>query len=84
MPPITSGLVGYYHAGSFNATNNRWNDDSGAGNHATITRGTTATTGTETRAGSTISYVYGAQTDGIRFPQNFNSSNLYTLFHVTR
>ncbi len=62
--PVTNGLVGYYNAESWSGT--QWTDLSGAGNHATVWKGTMslAATGINGEA-----YLYGGQDSGMTFPQ---------------
>jgi len=84
LPPITSGLVGYYPASSFTGT--AWNDVSGNGNHAVAIKGAP---GVQTQAANvagnalSIQTVYGSPSDGIQWPTAILPST-YTLFHVSR
>ena len=74
----TSGLVGRYDGSSWNST--QWTDLSGAGNHATIVRGSVKVSETGFRGKP---YIYGTTSDGIRFPAAILPAT-YTLFHVTK
>lgn len=79
--------MGYYSAATLDTrvTPNLWRDGSGANNHVSISRGPgSVSVGTDTRGGKAFSYVKGTTADGVKFPQVFNTTNNYTLFHVTR
>ncbi len=73
-----SGLVGRYDGSSWNST--QWTDLSGAGNHATIVRGSVKVSEAGFRG---TPYIYGTTEDGIRFPAAILPAT-YTLFHVTK
>lgn len=73
-----SGLVGRYDGSSWNST--QWTDLSGAGNHATIVRGSIKVSEAGFRG---VPYIYGTTEDGIRFPAAILPAT-YTLFHVTK
>lgn len=84
LPPVTSGLVGYYPASSFTGT--AWNDVSGNSNHAVTIKGAP---GVQTQSANvagnarSIQTVYGGPADGIQWPTAILPST-YTLFHVSR
>jgi hypothetical protein len=73
-----SGLVGRYGGSSWNST--QWTDLSGAGNHATIVRGSVKVSEAGFRGAP---YIYGTTSDGIRFPAAILPAT-YTLFHVAK
>lgn len=80
-PPV-AGFIGWYTAGSFSGTT--WNDLSGNGNHASVSRGSVSViTTTGNGATATFQTLQGAVSDGILFPAAILPST-YTLFHVTR
>lgn len=83
LPPV-SGYIGWYDANSF-VPGDRWLDKSGNGNHAIMLKGTPAVMTQASGNGSSkpIKTVYGATTDGIRWPTAILPAT-YTLFHVAR
>jgi hypothetical protein len=84
-PPVTSCLWGYYTGDSYNSTSLQWNDLSGNGRHAAVTRGGGGlSVGSTTRGSATFSYLQGGPSDGFRFATNFSAAAPYTFIHVTR
>lgn len=80
-PPV-AGFIGWYTASSFSGTT--WNDLSGYGNHASVSRGTvTVTSATGNGASATFDTLQGGVNDGILFPAAILPAT-YTLFHVAR
>jgi hypothetical protein len=64
-PPVTGGLTGYYHGGSYTPSRNLWMDESGLNNHA-------VTSGSVIRAawdGAGRYFVYGTVFSKAMFPQ---------------
>lgn len=80
--PITDGLVGHYYAPNYDQSTKVW-DDARAGMAQTpVTAFSGApTSGTLTRRGIDIEYVAGGT---FRFPQQFNSTDRYTLVYLCR
>jgi hypothetical protein len=76
MPPVTSGLIGYYTGDSWTGT--QWQDVSGSGNHVTSVSGTISNTTTI----NGIKSLSGTTTSVLTFPAILNST--YTFIHVTR
>ncbi len=89
MPPITSGMTGYYTGESW--TGSQWTDVSGSGNHCTTYAGTINTyRGQLADSGGTFyqgiqgfEYLGGNTSAGITFPVALTGSS-YTLIHVAR
>lgn len=84
-PPVTSCLWGYYTGDSYDSTSSQWNDLSGNGRHAAVTRGGAGlSVGSTTRGSATFSYLQGGPSDGFRFATNFSAAAPYTFIHITR
>lgn len=81
MPPVTSGLVGYYDGKSW--TGSSWNDNSGKNNHATAISGSILTTNYELYNGSSMNYISGTTASRIAFPSGI-ATNDYTFMAVAR
>jgi hypothetical protein len=79
-PPVTTGLVGYYTADSWN--NSQWTDASGTGNHV-IEVGGSGSIAVARPAGA-AAYVHGPSTAWMQFPAGILPSAQYTLFFVAR
>jgi hypothetical protein len=79
-PPVTSGLVAYYTADSWN--NSRWTDLSGSQNHVTKVGGSGSIA--VARPAGAMAYVYGPSTAWMQFPSGILPSAQYTLFFVAR
>ena len=80
LPPLTSGLVGYYTGNSFQQSPVKtWIDLSGAGNNVTAITGTVAVNQV---AGQTT-YISGTTDTKLTFPVTILPP-VYTLFHVAK
>lgn len=75
---VSSNLIGWYTGNSWTGT--QWNDTSGFGNHATVTRGNPGNASVTLNG---LPVMSGSTADGIRFPSNILPAS-YTLFHVSR
>jgi hypothetical protein len=85
-PPITSGLVGYYTPDTFSTSASTWYDNSGNGNHATLSgSGHSLTTTTAGTFGSSKSFraVTGDRNSKILWPTAILPST-YTMFYLAR
>jgi hypothetical protein len=78
-PPVTTGLIAYYNADSWNGT--AWTDLSGSGKHVTEVGGSGIAVA---RPAGAPAYVYGPSTAWMKFPEGILPSKAYTLFFVAR
>jgi hypothetical protein len=79
QPPLSSGLIAYYTANSYNSAANVWNDLSSAGNHVTEIGGVI----TIARPTGSAAYIQGGTSAWMRFPSAVLPPT-YTLFYVAR
>jgi hypothetical protein len=80
-PTSISGLVGWYNMDAVTTT--QWTDQSGSGNHATISGATTSTVAAGNGATAITRVLSGTTGHSITWPTTILPST-YTLFHVTR
>jgi hypothetical protein len=80
VPPVLSGLMGWYEGDTFNNTTKQWFDKSGRGNHTSLFRGTPTIS---SNMANGLPALFGGVNDGIRFPTSILPST-FTLFHLTR
>lgn len=86
MPPVPSGLVGWYTGATWSTQFTRWTDNSWNGNHATPTGTVQSVTETTTSNGNYANrqaVLYGGTGVKITFPAAILPGN-YTLFHLSR
>lgn len=82
--PVTSGLVGWYGAGSFNSWLNQWRDMSGSNNHAS-TQGAASQFDSASSSNylNNQGYLYGGTSARVQWPAAILPAT-YTLFNIAR
>ena len=81
VPPVTSGLVGYYSSESYFAASNTWLDLSGSANHVVISAGSLTLTNATSNSPSILS---GSTATKLAFPFVPASFLNPTVFNVAR